>query len=104
MALVERLMGIPFEPDQARKIAVHEFAAGCYEVAFGPRTVAEIKAYYAMTPEDAAEFDALAAKITGTDAVKHRLVFQIEQVFILAEMRAAPFYETPAKVRSRLGL
>jgi hypothetical protein len=103
MALVERLMGEPFEPEATRKITVHEFAAASYEVAFGPRTVAEIKNYYAMTPEDAAEFDALTAKVTGTDAQRHRLVFQIEQVFILSEMRA-PFYDTPAKVRSRLGL
>jgi hypothetical protein len=103
MALVERIMGDPFEPDHARKITVHEFAAASYEVAFGPRTMAEIKNYYDMSPEDAAEFDALTAKVTGTDAQRHRLVFQIEQVFILAEMRA-PFYDTPALVRSRLGL
>ena len=103
MALIERLMGAPFEPDPARRITVHEFAAWCYESAFGPRTVAEIKAYFAMTLEDAAEFDAIIAKITGTDATRHRLVFQLEQIFILAEMRA-PFYDTPALVRSRLGL
>lgn len=103
MALVERLMGEPFEPDHSRKITVHEFAAASYEVAFGPRTVAQIKAYYDMSPEDAAEFDALTAQITGTDAQRHRLVFQIEQVFILAEMRAT-MYDTPALVRTRLGL
>jgi hypothetical protein len=103
VALVERLMGAPFELDHARKIAVHEFAAAAYEVAFGPRTVAQIKQYYAMTPEDAAEFDALIAQVSGTDAVKHRIIFQFEQVFILAEMRAG-FYDTPALVRSRLGI
>jgi hypothetical protein len=103
MALVERIMGEPFEPDPARRIPVHEFAAWCYESAFGPRTVAEIKAYFAMTTEDAAEFDAIIAKITGTDAQRHRLVFQLEQVFILAEVRA-PAYNTPVLVRSRIGL
>lgn len=103
MALIERLMGEPFETDPARKIAVHQFAAMVYEVAFGPRTVAQIKSYYAMTPADAAEFDTLAAMVTGTDAVKHRIVFQFEQIFLLGEMRV-PFYDTPALVRSRLGI
>ena len=96
MALIERIMGTPFEPDPQRRIPVHEFAAWCYESAFGPRTVAEIK-------EDAAEFDAIIAKITGTDATRHRLVFQLEQIFILAEVRA-PLYDTPVLVRSRLGV
>jgi hypothetical protein len=103
MALVERLMGEPFEADPARHIAVHQFAASAYEVAFGPRTVAQIKSYYQMTPEDAAEFDLLVAQVTGTDAQRHRIVFQFEQVFLLAELRA-PFYDTPALVRSRLSL
>lgn len=103
MALIERLMGPPFEPDESRHIAVHQFAASGYEVAFGPRTVAQIKNYYAMTPEDAAEFDQLIALVTGTDAQRHRLIFQWEQVLLLAEMRA-PFYDTPALVRARLGI
>lgn len=103
MALVERIMGQPFEPDHARKIPVHEFAAYVYETAFGPRTVAELKAAYAMTPEDGAELDQIIAKIQGIDATKHRLVFQLEQVFILAEGRKE-FYDTPALMRARLGL
>jgi hypothetical protein len=103
VALIERVMGEPFEPDSARKIAVHQFAACSYEVAFGPRTVAQIKSYYAMTPEDAAEYDLLVAQVVGTDAQRHRIVFQFEQIFLLAEMRA-PFYDTPALVRSRLGI
>lgn len=103
MALIERLMGEPFEPDPARKIAVHQFAAACYEVAFGPRTVAQIKSYYAMTTEDEADFDALTALVVGADAARHRIVFQMEQVLMLAEMRV-PFYDTPAKVRTRFGI
>lgn len=103
MPLIERLMGSPFDLDASRKIAVHEFAAACYEVAFGPRTVAQIKSYYNMDVADATEFDTLTAQVSGTDAVKHRIVFQFEQVFILAEMRAT-FYDTPTLVRSRLGL
>lgn len=104
MALIERLMGEPFiAQGSGLKIPVHTFAAACYEVAFGPRTVAQLKTYWNMDTADAAEFDAIVAKVTGTDAVKHRVVFQFEQVLILAEERA-PFYETPAEVRSRLGL
>jgi hypothetical protein len=103
MALVERLMGEPFEADPGRRIAVHQFASSCFEVAFGPRTVAQIKNYYAMTPADSTEFDLLIAQVSGTDAVKHRTIFQFEQVFLLAEARA-PFYDTPALVRSRLSL
>jgi hypothetical protein len=103
MALIERLMGEPFEMDPLRRMAVHEFAAAAYEVAFGPRTVAQIKQYYQMTPADEADFDALMAQVTGTDAQRHRIVFQFEQVLILAEMRA-PFYETPALVRTRFGI
>ena len=103
MALVERIMGEPFEPDSTRHIPVHAFTAWCFESAFGPRTVAEIKAYFAMTPEDAAEFDAIIAKITGTQASRLQGILQLEEVFLLAECRA-PAYNTPALVRSRLGL
>jgi hypothetical protein len=103
MALIERLMGPPDEPDLTKKIPVHQFAAACYEIAFGPRTVAQIKTYWAMSPADASEFDALVALVSGTDAVKHRLIFQIEQVFLLAEVRTT-FYDTPALVRTRFGI
>ena len=100
MALIERLMGTG-EP--RNKIPVHEFTAACYEIAFGPRTVAQIKSYYNMDVAAAAEFDLLVAKVTGADAVRHRIIFQFEQVLILAET-GAPFYDTPALVRARLGI
>lgn len=103
MALIERLMGQPHEPDVTKKMPVHQFTAACYEIAFGPRTVAQIKTYYAMDTETATEFDALVAKVVGTDAVRHRIIFQIEQVMLLAESSATN-YDTPALVRSRLGL
>jgi hypothetical protein len=103
VALIERIMGAPFEEDPLRRIAVHEFTAWCFESAMGPRTVAEIKAYFSMTPEDAAEFDAIIAKITGTQPQRLQGILQLEEVFILAENRA-PLYGTPALVRSRLGL
>src|SRR5690349_12424011 len=103
MALIERLMGEPFEADSAKRIPVHQFAAACYEIAFGPRTVAQIKTYYNMSAADATEFDALVAKVTGTDPVRHRIIFQFEQVLLLAETRATN-YDTPALIRTRLGI
>jgi hypothetical protein len=56
-----------------------------------------------MDAAEAAEFDLLAAQVTGTDAVKHRIIFQFEQVLILAET-GATFYNTPELVRARLGI
>jgi hypothetical protein len=101
MALVERLMHL--DPDPVRHIAVHEFAAACYECLLGPRTVVQIKTYYVMDAEDAAEFDALVAKVNGTNAAKLQAIFSFEQVFILAE-QGVTFYQTPAEVRVRLGI
>jgi hypothetical protein len=103
MSLIERLMGPPDEPDSSLKIPVHQFTAACYEVAFGPRTVAQMKTYWAMDTATATEFDAIVALVTGTDAVKHRIIFQIEQVLLLAELRTT-FYDTPALVRTRFGI
>jgi len=106
MALIDRLMGLAPDgvtPDPQGKISVHEFAAACFEVAFGPRTVAEMKSYYTMSAEDATELDALIAKVTGTDAIKHRVIFMFEQVLILAESKVTG-YTTPALVRARLGV
>ena len=103
MALIERLMGNPFEPDQDRKVSVHEFCSAMYEVAFGPRTLAQIKTYYAMDAADSAEADALAALVTGGDLAKFRRIEEFHHVFILAEHRVT-FYTTPAEVRARLGI
>ena len=82
MALIERLMHIG--PDE-KNISVHEFAAAMYEVAFGPRTLAQLKAHYQTDVADDVDIDALAAKVTGSDLSKFRQVFEFEQVFILAE-------------------
>lgn len=101
MALVERLMHLDADP--ARHIAVHEFAAACYECLLGPRTVAQIKTFYAMDAADATEFDAMVAKVNGTNAAKLQAIFSFEQVFILAE-QGVTFYQTPAEVRTRLGI
>ena len=113
MSLIERLMGLADDgispaPDEnvdptKSKIAVHTFAAACFEIALGPRTVAQIKSYWQMDTACAAEFDLMAAQVIGTQAAKLQIIFQFEQVMILSEVRA-PFYSTPALVRVRLGL
>jgi len=103
MALIERLMGQPFEPDHERRISVHEFCSAMYEVAFGPRTLAQIKTYYAMDAADELEADLLAALVVGGDLAKFRKVEEFHHVLILAEHQAT-FYTTPTEVRARLGL
>ena len=73
------------------------------EVAFGPRTVAQIKTHWQMSVADAAEFDLMAAMVTGADLQKFRKIFEFEQVCMLGQARV-PSYDTPALVRARLGL
>lgn len=104
MALVERLMGEPFCPPEA-KIPVHLLYASAHEVALGPRTSAQIKAYWVMDASDAAEWDTLAAQVASqtNDTAKLRKLEDFHVVFMLAEMRVT-FYTTPAEVRSRLGI
>src|SRR3990172_11106788 len=103
MALIERLM--KWEPESlwGPNISSHLFAATCYEVAFGPRTVAQIKTHWQMSVADAAEFDLMAAMVTGADLQKFRKIFEFEQVCMLGQARV-PSYDTPALVRARLGL
>lgn len=101
MALIDRLMH--FDPDDARNMSVHEFAAACFEVMEARRTVAQVKAYYAMDAADGVEFDALIAKVSGTDLAKFKTVFSFEQVLILAEGHVTG-YSTPTEVRQRLGI
>jgi len=103
MALIERLMKWEPESVWGPNISSHLFAATCYEVAFGPRTVAQIKAHWNMGPADAAEFDLMVAMVAGADAVKFRKIFEFEQVCMLGQARV-PLYDTPALVRARLGL
>ncbi len=113
MALIERLMhwgGDDPDPDEvigaepdARHIDNHQFFAAAVEAAIGPRTRAQIKAFYAMTPADEVDFDALADLVTGPDAQKALTLLQIQSVAILSETRV-PNYSTPSEVRSRLGI
>jgi hypothetical protein len=103
MALVERLMGLE-EP----KIPVHGFFAAANEIVAGRLTIAQVKSYLQMDQAAQDEMDALAALApTGTNATalanKALWISQVHSVFMLAEGQY-PGYDTPAGVRSKLGL
>jgi hypothetical protein len=103
MALIERLMDLE-EP----KIPVHTFFAACSEIVAGRATVQNVKTFFEMNTATAAEFDALIATgPTGTTALamanKALFINSIHAIFILAEADV-PSYDTPAGVRSKLGI
>lgn len=86
-----------------RHIAAHLFFAAQNEVIRGKITIAQVKNYLGMTAEEQAQYDALVALAPGADAGKALFVEAIHSVIILAESRV-PGYETPANVRTKLGL
>ena len=103
MALVERLMGLE-EP----KIPVHDFFAAAMEIIAGRLTTAQVKTALALDAAGQSEFDTLAATApTGTSATalanKALWVHSMHSVFVLAEGGYAG-YNTPANVRSKLGI
>jgi len=103
MALVERLMGL-----EETKIPVHDFFAAQQEVAAGFITVAQVKSFLNMDAAAETEYDALIALYpTGTSATavfnKTTYISRMHAVFLLAES-AYPGYDTPAVVRSKLGI
>jgi hypothetical protein len=112
MALIERLMGLADDGvtyvGTPRKIPVHAFFAANHQRIDGALTRAEVIALFAMEADDIAEYDTLAAMApTGTQAlaIAQRAMFieKIHAVLILSEGRYAG-YDTPALVRTKLGL
>ena len=103
MALVERLMHIP--ADDPANMPVHQFFASLTEMLSGRLTAAQIQNYYAMTAEDLADWDAMAALIPAANQTAARAMWleHVHAAFILAEGRV-PTYSTPAEVRARLGI
>jgi hypothetical protein len=93
----------PSFEDSSRHITVHQFFAAAFEVAEGPRTRAQMKAFYNMTAEDEVDFDALVDTVSGNDGARALTLESFHVVFLLAEDRV-PNYSTPAEVRSRLGI
>jgi hypothetical protein len=103
MALVERLMDL-----ESPRIRVHDFFAANHERIEGRLTRQSVIDMFALDTASTTEYDALAALApTGTSALataqKAMFINQVHSVFILAEGRYAG-YETPANVRTKLGL
>lgn len=102
MALIERLMKDSSEPEN-RWIPVHTFFAYCSEIERGALTLANVKTRLGTTAADNVDFDAIGALITGAAASRLAVIQRIHCVFILASSRE-PDYDTPANVRSKLGI
>lgn len=103
MSLVERLMGVE-EP----KIPVHDFFAAAMEIIAGRLTAIQVKTALGLDASAQTEFDTLAATApsgnTATALANKALwVHSMHSVFILAEGGYAG-YNTPASVRSKLGI
>lgn len=102
MALIERLMHDSSEVE-SRWLSVHSFFAAASEVERGALTSNQVQTYLAMTAPDIADWNALVALVTGAAAARLAVIQRIHSVFILAEVRA-PGYDTPAAVRTKLGI
>lgn len=104
MALIERLMHMDTEPESSW-ISVHQFFAGQMEVMMGYLTTSQVKSYYNMDAEDVADYDALVALCPAASKPGERALYieRVHSVFLLAETRV-PGYETPANVRTKLGI
>jgi hypothetical protein len=112
MAFVERVMHWgsqaqdteppTFEPD-TRELAVHAVYAASIEMALGRITVAQFKTAISATAADNVDIDALVAAIPAAAAARAVYVHGIHSILILAEGRW-PGYNTPAQVRTKLGI
>lgn len=102
--LIERLMGV----EGFQKISVHQFFAINNERIAGRQTRQNVIDALGLTVDDVTEYDALAALAPNgatalAEAQKSLFLNSVHSVLILAEMRTAG-YDTPALVRTKLGL
>lgn len=104
MALVERLMKDSSEPED-RWISVHEFSAAASEIVNNRLTPGQVQTYYAMTPADLIDWNAVVTTIPPANQTAARAlwVHGIHDIFILSRSRA-PGYDTPGAVRTKLGI
>ena len=103
MALIERLMGL-----EAPKIPVHAFYAANNQRIETAITRQDVIDMFALDAAAIAEYDALAALApTGSSALavaqKAMFIEEVHSVLILAEGRY-PGYDTPALIRTKLGI
>ena len=112
MALYDRLMGVESGlGGPSGKIPVHQFRATLAEFGRGRLTGAQAQAIISavsgtpLTPSEVTEAQTLLATITSQTNATTKLarVTEIDDVLMLAEVRA-PGYDTPALVKTRLGV
>jgi len=102
MALVERLCQV--ETDPSRNIALQQFCAAMFSILGGYHTIADVKTFYEMTAEDAAEFDTLVARVNATPQLVDKIAraHRVEAILNLWEMRTPGLYDTVDKIRQQL--
>lgn len=93
MALYDRLIGIS-EP----KIAVHQFAAACRELARGQMTAQEVATSFGLDAGEQIEAATLFSAVQGPGLTGD----EVEQVLELAE--AGIKFTTAAAVKTRFGV
>lgn len=105
MALIERLMQIdPGEPGGEpydRHMALNPFCEAIFSILGGYHTIAEVKAFYAMTPADEAEFDTLVTRVTAhpNDHHRDRAVHRIRSILTFMEAEITG-YTTVSQIRA----
>lgn len=102
MALVERLCQV--EDDHERNIALNPFCEALFSVLGGYHTVAQVKAFYAMTPDDSAEMDTLVDRITATPQQIDRAikVHRVRSILTFWEQGDISSYDTVEGIRQHL--
>lgn len=111
--LVERLMGL--NTDGRRKLPVHQFQAIAAEWGRGTMTGAQATAALELSAAEASEAQAIVNTVTSipitgsatavADGRARRALrmLEIDQVLLIAERQLPPL-DTPAAVRTRLGI
>ena len=116
MALVERLMkvgddGNPIH-DRSDAISCHTFFAALNEIVAGALTLQNVKDAFTIRTvadssgrSDADDINALAAAAPPASSPAGRALYieRLHAVFLLAEVRFVG-YETPPKIRAKLGI
>jgi len=108
MPLYERLMGLD-EPTNGPRIPIHYFTATMGEFARGvitgaqAQTIIEAASSAPLSAADVTEAQALLATISGSATNKLARAKLIEDVLLLSELKP-PGYDTPALIRTRLGV
>lgn len=111
MSLYERVLG---RDDNGvgvdGKIPVHAFSAILAEVARGRMTGAQAQAAisavsgFPLNAGEITEANALLATIAGQLAAKLQRAKEIDDVIMLGEVGQVALYDTPTKVKARLGV